>query len=68
MLRGRAAGEVPALLERSLLEAGMRPDQLRFVADEESAARELLMAAQQGDVVVLPVHTAAVRERLRALL
>jgi UDP-N-acetylmuramyl tripeptide synthase len=66
MLRGRAAGEVPALLERSLLQAGMRPDQLSFVADEESAARALLAAAGEGDVVVLPVHTTAVRERLRA--
>ena len=37
-------------------------------SDQESAARALLTWAQQGDAVVLPVHTAAVRERLLALL
>ena len=68
MLRGRAAGEVPALLEQSLREAGIAPDRLERHADEERAARSLLTAAREGDVVVLPIHTREVRERLRETL
>ncbi len=68
MLRGRAIGEVPQLLERGLLAAGLKPAQLAQQSDEETAARWLLAWAQPGDVVVLPVHTIAVREQLVALL
>lgn len=64
MLRGRPPGEVPALIERSLCDAGLPPARCRQQADEEAAALELLAWAQPGDVVVLPVHTSAVRERL----
>jgi UDP-N-acetylmuramyl tripeptide synthase len=64
MLRGRALGEVPAKLRQALLAAGVAPDRIALQADEEAAARALIDAAQAGDVVVLPVHTAAVRERL----
>jgi UDP-N-acetylmuramyl tripeptide synthase len=65
MLRGRAPGEVPALIENELRRSGLpwtRQD------DEEAAALELLAWAQPGDVVVLPVHTSAVRERLATFL
>jgi cyanophycin synthetase len=68
MLRGRALGEVPALLERALLAAGVPAERIYLQSDEESAARGLLDAARPGDVIVLPVHTRDVRERLRALL
>jgi len=68
MLRGRALGEVPALLQRSLLAAGVDAAQLQQIDDEFEAAQALLAWAQPGDVVVLPVHTAAVREQLAALL
>ena len=68
MLRGRALGDVPALLERGLVAAGLNPARLLHVADEEAAAGWLLDWARAGDVVVLPVHTAAVRLRLSALL
>jgi cyanophycin synthetase len=68
MLRGRLPGEVPALLERALLAAGLPPARCRHVADEEAAARALLEWARPGDVVVLPVHTTAVRERLASWL
>jgi cyanophycin synthetase len=68
MLRGRETGEVPALLRRALLDAGVAPDQIYFEPDEESAARILLDAAEPGDVIVLPVHTREVRERLHATL
>lgn len=66
MLRGRAVGEVPALIEQALLDAGLERSQIRHEADEEAAALRLLDWARAGDVIVLPVHTAAVRERLVA--
>jgi cyanophycin synthetase len=68
MLRGRGPGEVPALLERALLGAGISADRMERCADEEMAARSLLEAALPGDVVVLPIHTRDVRERLHAAL
>jgi UDP-N-acetylmuramyl tripeptide synthase len=66
LLRGRAPGEVSALLERALLAAGVAAERIVAEPDEEAAARRLLDAAKPGDVIVLPVHTRAVRERLRA--
>lgn len=68
MLRGRALGAVPALIEQGLQDGGLAPDQLVHEPDEEAAARALLAWAGLGDVVVLPVHTTAVRDRLLALL
>ena len=68
MLRGRAPGEVPALLERSLRAAGLPADRLHHEPDEAAAAEALLQWAGPGDVIVLPVHTAAVRERLGAFV
>ena len=68
MLRGRAAGEVPALLQQALLAAGQPARSLQREDDEELAARALLAWAQPADVVVLPVHTTAVREALAAVL
>lgn len=68
MLRGRTAGEVPALIERGLLAGGIPAGRIGHEPDEELAARELLAWAGEGDVIVLPVHTAAVRERLAVLL
>jgi UDP-N-acetylmuramyl tripeptide synthase len=65
LLRGRAPGEVSALLERALLAAGVPAARIVAEPDEEAAARRLLDAARPGDVIVLPVHTRAVRERLR---
>jgi UDP-N-acetylmuramyl tripeptide synthase len=68
MLRGRAPGEVPALLQRALRAAGQPDDSVTRVDDEDAACAALLAAAGPGDVVVLPVHTGAVRERLVGLL
>jgi len=68
MLRGRAAGEVPALIERVLREAGIEADRITSEPDEERAARILLDSARPGDVIVLPIHTRAVRERLTRTL
>ncbi len=68
VLRGRALGEVPALIERALLAAGVAAERIHAEPDEETAARKLLDAARPGDVIVLPVHTREVRERLHAIL
>jgi UDP-N-acetylmuramyl tripeptide synthase len=68
MLRGRAPGAVPALLMAALGGAGLSDDSVQRVDDEFDAVLCLLQAAQQGDVVVLPVHTAGVRARVGELL
>lgn len=68
MLRGRAPGAVPALLLSALQAAGLAQAAVQRVDDEFSAIDTLLQAAQPGDVLVLPVHTVAVRERLRRAL
>jgi UDP-N-acetylmuramyl tripeptide synthase len=68
MLRGRALGEVPALLQRALAAAGLADERVARHDDEEGAARALLAWAQPGDVVVLPVHTRSAREALSIAL
>ena len=68
MWRGRSAGEVPALLEAALRAAGVPAERIVHEADEEAGAFGLLAWAGPGDLIVLPVHTAAVRLRLVAAL
>ena len=68
MLRGRAPGEVPALLLEALREAGVPAGRCQLLPDEDAAARALLDWAEAGDVLVLPVHTTRVREALVAQL
>jgi cyanophycin synthetase len=68
MQRGRAPGEVTGLLRAALLSAGLAPERIAPQADEQAAALALLAWAAAGDVVVLALHTAAVREQIVALL
>ena len=68
MLRGRALGEVPTLLQNSLLAAGYPPENIQTETDEVDAARQLLRWAQPGDVLVLPIHQSASRKVLSVLL
>lgn len=68
MLRGRPPGEVPARLREGLRKAGIAVEAVIDGGDEEAAAQHLLQAAAPGDVLVLPLHTAAVREAVRAQL
>jgi UDP-N-acetylmuramyl tripeptide synthase len=68
MLRGRTAGEVPALLRVRLLQRGMAEAAIESCLDEEAAACALLEWARPGDVVVLPLHTATVRDAVAARL
>jgi cyanophycin synthetase len=68
MLRGRALGEVPALLKNALLTVGYPPENIHLEADEVEAACVLLRWARAGDVLVLPVHQTTARNMLSALL
>ncbi len=68
MLRGRPLGAVPALIAATLRAAGIGPARVALQPDEAAAAHALLAWAQAGDVLVLPIHTRAVRERLVAAL
>ena len=68
MLRGRAAGEVSALLKDALLAADYPAECIRVQADEVVAARQLLRWAEAGDIVVLPVHQSTARKALTAML
>jgi cyanophycin synthetase len=68
MLRGRAMGEVPALLKASLLDAGYPSASIVTEPDETDAARCLLRWAEAGDALVLPVHQSAARKTLATLL
>ncbi len=67
-LRGRAPGEVPRLLHAALLRAGMAPATLQMRMSELAAVRAALEWARPGDVLALPVHAAAARSAVLALL
>jgi len=61
MLRGRTLGEVPALRRTALSASGYDTTRVIDEADEVAAARMMLAWGQPGDVIVLPIHTDAVR-------
>ncbi len=67
-LRGRASGEVAAILFGALRAAGMPADSLPVCLDEAQAAREALQWARPGDLLVLPIHEPARRDDVVALL
>lgn len=68
MLRGRAPGEIPALLRDELLKRGFDPSALVEHLDEGDAAHATLAWARRGDIVVLPIHTASTRRSISAWL
>ncbi len=55
-LRGRAPGEVPALLADEFTRLGVRQDSLTRAEQEISAVRQALEWARPGDLLVLAVH------------
>jgi UDP-N-acetylmuramyl tripeptide synthase len=67
-LRGRAPGEVPAILQAELLRAGLEPSSIEVCLSELGSVHRLLEWARPGDVLVLPVHDRAVRTELMSLL
>lgn len=54
--RGRAEGEVRALLRRALLGAGVAAERLQDQPDEVEAARALVSGLGPGDLALLLVH------------
>ncbi len=67
-LRGRAPGEVPAILRAALLRAGLLETSLEVRLSELGAVKRVLEWARPGDVLVMPVHDRAVRAEAIALL
>jgi UDP-N-acetylmuramyl tripeptide synthase len=67
-LRGRQPGEVPDLLQDELARAGVAADAVVRQLREADAARALLEWAHDGDVLALPIHAAAARDTVVALL
>ncbi|MGO4774063.1 glutamate ligase domain-containing protein, partial [Lysobacter sp. 2RAB21] len=67
-LRGRAPGEVAAILRAELLRQGVPESAIRLCLEEARAAAELLQWAAEGDVLVLPIHNSDARDAVVALL
>ena len=67
-LRGRAPGEVPGILADELRRLGLADERMECVLPEVDAVRTVLARAREGDVLVLPVHGAAARTEVAALL
>ena len=67
-LRGRAPGEVPAIIRAALLRAGLPESALEVHLSELGGVERMLEWAQPGDVVVLPVHSRPIREQAIALI
>ena len=67
-LRGRADGEVPAILHEELLRQGVAATRIAVELDEWQAVLGLLAWARRGDTLVLPVHGKQNRPRVSALL
>lgn len=67
-MRGRAPGEVPAILRVALLRAGMLETSIEVHLSEIGAVKRALGWARPGDVLVMPVHDRTVRDEVIALL
>ncbi len=67
-LRGRALGEIPRLLRTELVRLGLAESALPVCTTELDAARCALAWARPGDVLAMPIHAAAAREAVLALL
>ncbi|HWW31897.1 MAG TPA: Mur ligase family protein [Steroidobacteraceae bacterium] len=67
-LRGRAPGEIPRIIHAALLAAGLPASALPMCASELEAVRCALEWARPGDVLALPVHSAAARTAVLELL
>ncbi len=52
-LRGRGPREVPELLRRGLLEAGVHEDRIEIIEEEEAANEAALRMARAGDLVLV---------------
>jgi len=66
--RGRAAGEVAAIMRAQLLADGVPPQAIATCLDEVEAVRLPLAWSREGDLLVLPIHEMDAREQVTALL
>jgi cyanophycin synthetase len=67
-LRGRASGEVPAILRAALVQSGLPESALETCPSELGAVRRILEWSRSGDVLVMPVHDRLVRAEAIALI
>jgi UDP-N-acetylmuramyl tripeptide synthase len=67
-LRGRAPGEVPRIIRAELLRLGLPESAVPIEGSELDAVRFALDWARPGDVLALPVHSAAARAAVVAML
>jgi cyanophycin synthetase len=67
-LRGRAPGDIPRVIHAALRGAGLPESALPMRTSELEAVRCALEWARPGDVLALPVHSAAARTAVLALL
>jgi cyanophycin synthetase len=67
-LRGRPPGEIPAILERALIDAGIAREAIEHSPGEVDAVRRVLAMARPGDVLALPIHASAARAQVLKLL
>ncbi len=56
MLRGRPAGEVPAILDDELRRLGARSEAIDFAGDDLEGVRAALAWARPGDLLLLLVY------------
>jgi cyanophycin synthetase len=56
-LRGRAPGEIPAVLEGEFLRLGARREQIIHAPTEVAGVQAALDWAREGDLLVLPTHS-----------
>jgi UDP-N-acetylmuramyl tripeptide synthase len=67
-LRGRSPGEVPRIIRAELKLLGFGDDALAIEKSEAEAARHALGWARPGDVLACPLHSAAARAAVMAML
>lgn len=56
-LRGAALGEIPKMIEDSLLSKGVRADQITMIETEENALEHVLATIKTGDVCAFLCHS-----------
>jgi cyanophycin synthetase len=66
--RGREAGEVAALINKTLQADGVKACHIKIELDEFRAAKLIFNWAHAGDIVVLPMHGVEARQAMRDYL
>jgi len=67
-LRGRAPGEIAAIMREALLQNGVPDGNIVIQLDETQAALATVQWAKPGDLLVLPIHNTDARDKLTGLL